>query len=98
MLKFNLGLFVKSLEELEGLPEAPGREERLKKIAVMVYEGRIDYDTFTFEEISEVYEHALQFTQYNPPPNNLFVQLQKPAVFAEKIFQLPRRREGHVFL
>ena len=50
MLKFDLGLFVKSLEELEGLPE------RLKKITVMVYKGRIDYDTFTFEEILEVFK------------------------------------------
>lgn len=93
MLKFNLDLFIKGLDELE---TEPGREERLKEIVLMVYEGRIDYDAFTFEEISEIYEQALQ---YDPSdPNNLFVQIEKPAIFAEEIFRLHRRREGHVFL
>jgi len=95
MLRFDLNLFIKGLDELE---TETGREERLKEIVLMVYEGRIDYDAFTFEEISEIFEHALRYDPYMQDPNNLFVQIEKPAVFAEEIFRIPRRREGHVFL
>jgi len=99
MQKFNLNLFVNHLNEAKELSKVEcEKKDHLKEIVLMIYEKRIDYNAFIFEEISEVYEQILQL-QYNPTnQENLFTQLEKIVTFNQKLLHLPRRREGHVFI
>jgi len=98
MWKFDFNLFLKALDDIQGLPEEPedSKEGRLKKIILMVAGGQIDYGAFTFDEINEVYERACGYHSFYP--ENIFAQIEKSSAVFNAISRLPRRRDGRAFI
>jgi hypothetical protein len=90
---FSQELFATALCQVK---EYDGREDRLFNLIRKIQRGEdLDYDSFTYDEISTIFDHA---RDYDLAPANLFSRYFSPALIAEKLISLPRRREGRVFV
>jgi hypothetical protein len=68
------------------------------EVARKILEEGIDYDAFTFEEISRLYEEACNYGYYGDSPGNIFTRLFDSAALARKVALLPGRRCGYAFI
>jgi hypothetical protein len=90
---FSQELFASALRQVK---EYGGEQDRLFELIGKIQRGEnLDYDSFTYDEISTIFEHA---RDYDQAPANLFARYFSPALIAEKLISLPRRREGRVFV
>lgn len=94
MYVFSQELFATALCQVK---EYDGREDRLFDLIKRVQHGEeLDYNSFTYDEINTVFEHARDYDQSLPA--NLFALYFFPALVAKKLTSLPRRREGRAFI
>lgn len=93
MYVFSQELFASALRQVK---EYGGEQDRLFELIGKIQRGeRLDYNTFTYDKIRTIFEHA---RDYDLVPANLFARYFSPALTAKKLLSLPRRREGRAFI
>lgn len=97
MLYFSSSLFVENLDKLPDKlldKKETTKEDRLKEIIFMILYGRqVDYSSFAFDEIKEICERLC-----NGYEDEIFASMKAPPILPWKLDNLPRRRDGCVFI
>lgn len=100
-VKFDYEKFLEQIDSLETNIKTFEKINRLKNIVMAVFDGNINYDSFTREEAEEILRHAYDYEySYDTDEEygNLFKLIFHSDLLAQRIAKLPRRREGCEFI